>query len=108
MVDSGKQQNWWAVVAAVCDRLVCLLVAICWCFCCCWDMLLSSVMRTRRLSVRLGLVVAEIRCGGPALVTAGYSATGRGGDESGVNASGEDVDVFCSSSGCVTAGGVCE
>ena len=73
-----------------------------------WDMLLSSVMRMRRLSVRLGLVVTEIRCGGPALVTAGCSPTGRGCDESGVNASGEDVDVFCSSSGCVTAGGVCE
>ena len=34
VVLSGKQQNGRAAVEAVCDRRVCLLVAIIWSFCC--------------------------------------------------------------------------
>ena len=58
-------------------------------------MLRSSEMRLRRLSVRQGLVVTEVRCVCSASVVAVVGAAGRGGDESGVYAVGEEDVESC-------------
>ena len=65
-------------------------------------MLLSSERRLRRLSVRQGLVVTEVRRVGSVSVAA-VGATGRGGDDSGVYAVGEEDAESCVSVVCVAA-----
>jgi len=67
-------------------------------------MLRSSESRPRRLSERHGLVVTEVRCGGSGAAAVTSGAAVRGGDESGVKASGvEGVEVE-SLAVCGTAG----
>ena len=57
-------------------------------------MLRLSEVRLRRLSVRQGLVVTEVRCVVSGSVAA-VAATGRGGDDSGVYAVGEEDAESC-------------
>ena len=69
-------------------------------------MLRSSEMRLRRLSVRQGLVVTEVWCVGSVSVAA-VAATGRGGDDSGVYAVGEEDAESCVSIVCGAARVAC-
>ena len=56
-------------------------------------MMRSPEMRPRRFSIRQGLVVTDVRCGMSvaSLLVSGVSVV-RGGEESGVYASGEGVE----------------
>ena len=65
-------------------------------------MLRSSEVRLRRLSVRQGLVVTEVRCGGSVSVVV-VGAPGRGGDDNGVYAVGEEDAESCVSVVCGAA-----
>ena len=88
------QHVFWSGVGVGRDRLVCRFVEICWSLCCCGAILRSSEERLRRLSVRQGIVVTEVRCVGSGSVAA-VGATGRGGDDSGVYAVGEEDAESC-------------
>ena len=79
---SGSGAGW--------DRRVSSFVAICCSLCCCCTILRSSEERLRRLSVRQGLVVTEVRCVCSGSVVA-LGATGRGGDDDGVYVGGEGM-----------------
>ena len=96
------QHVFWSGVGAGRDLLVCRLVVICCSLSCCCAMLRSSEMRLRRLSVRQGLVVTEVWCVGSVSVAA-VAATGRGGDDSGVYAVGEEDAESCVSIVCGAA-----
>ena len=65
-------------------------------------MLRSSEVRLRRLSVRQGLVVTEVQCVGSVSVVA-VGAAGRGGDDSGAYAFGEEDVESCVSMVCGAA-----
>ena len=69
-------------------------------------MLRSSEIRLRRLSVRQGLVVMEVWCVGSVSVAA-VGAAGRGGNESGVYAVGEEDVESCVSIVCGAARVAC-
>ena len=102
-------QHWFWSDGACVDHLVCRLVAICCSLSCCWAMLRSSEVRLRLLSVRHGLVVTEVRCGGSVSVTI-VGASCRGGEVNGVYAGGEEeaescVSVICGSAWCSFANG---
>ena len=103
------QHGFCSGAGACRDRRVSRFVAICCSLCCCCTILRSSEERLRRLSVRQGLVVTEVRCGCSGSVVA-VGATGRGGDDNGVYVGGEgDVDsrvlVICGSARVVDASG---
>jgi hypothetical protein len=68
-------------------------------------MLRSSERQPRRFSTRQGLVVTDVRCGSLelALVRCG-ATTVPGGDDSGVNAYGEEGVESCASSFWIAAG----
>ena len=84
------QHVLWSGAGAGRDRLVSRFVVICCSLCCCCTILRSSEERLRRLSVRQGLVVTEVRCVCSGSVVA-VGATGRGGDDNGVYVVGEGV-----------------
>ena len=80
------QHCFWSDGACV-DRLVCRLDAIGCSLSCCCAMLRSSEVRLRRLSVRHGLVVTEVRCNGSVTLTVVVDSC-RGGEDNGVYAGG--------------------
>ena len=88
MVHALLRHVFWSGVDAGSDLLVCLLVVICCSLSCCCAILRSLEMWLRRVSVRQGLVVTEVRCVGSVSVAA-VGATGRGGDDNGVYVGGE-------------------
>ena len=67
-------QHWFWSDGACVDRLVCSLDAICFSLSCCCAILRSSEVRLRRLSVRHGLVVTEVRCDGSVTLTIGVGS----------------------------------
>ena len=90
MVQDLLQHVFWSGAGAGRDRLVSRLVVICCSLCCCCTILRSSEERLRRLFVRQGLGVTEVRCvcSGSAVAV---GAIGRGGDDNGVYVGGEGM-----------------
>ena len=89
-------QHWLGSGGAYADRLVCRLDAICCSLSCCCAILRSSEVRLRRLSVRHGLVVTEVRCVGSVTLTTGMgSCSERGGEDNGVYAGGVEEAESC-------------